>query len=292
MGLELFDASDAYGYDIKAESSHNYHLSGVFDGSITTRFFAQHWELPLIAIGVYCLMLVVLPPIMKDREAIKPRKLISIWNFGLAIFSWCGAYCVIPHLLYGPCGHMGKETCGLISGSMYKSMCTHATWYGHGNAGMFTALFIASKIPELVDTFWLIIGKSPVILLHWYHHISVLMYCWHAYAFQTSIGIYFAGMNYCVHAIMYSYYAMTQWSLETRAIVKPFAMAITFLQIAQMFGGIFVVCMSQYYKYGLGLPCSTTDSNTVAAILMYISYCILFIQLFVGRYAGKKKKRS
>lgn len=292
MGIELVDASGIYGYDIKDPSSHNYHMSGEFDGSVATKYFAQHWEYPLVAVAVYCLMLVALPPIMKNREPIKPRKMIALWNASLAIFSWFGVYNVIPHLLFGVCGHMGEEVCGLLNGGMYKSMCTHATWYGHGGVGLFTALFIASKIPELVDTFWLLIGKSPVILLHWYHHISVLLYCWHAYSFQTSIGIYFAGMNYCVHAIMYSYYAMTQWSLETRALVKPFAKAITFLQIAQMFGGIFVVCMSQYYKYMLELPCATTDSNTIAAIIMYTSYCILFIQLFVGRYCGSKKKRS
>lgn len=292
MGIELVDCTHEYSYKINDTFTHNNQLVPEFNGSVSTTYFAKHWEFPLAAVAVYCMMIIILPLLMKNREPIKPRKLIAIWNLGLAIFSWMGVYNVIPHVLLGPCGHMGEDSCGLLNGGLYKSMCTHATWYGHGNVGLWIALFVVSKIPELVDTFWLMIGKNKVILLHWYHHITVLLYCWHAYSVQTSIGIYFAGMNYGVHAIMYSYYAMTQWSLGTRKIVKPFAQAITFLQIAQMFGGIFVVCASAVFKNLLGYECSTRDDNTILAILMYTSYCLLFIQLYVERYCSKKKAKK
>lgn len=49
---------------------------------------------------------------------------------------------------------------------------------------------------------WLILKKRPVIFLHSYHHITVLLYCWHAYASRNSAGLWFATMNYCVHSLM------------------------------------------------------------------------------------------
>jgi hypothetical protein len=36
-----------------------------------------------------------------------------------------------------------------------------------GYPGLFVALFIYSKLAELLDTFFLLIRKSPVIFLHW-----------------------------------------------------------------------------------------------------------------------------
>ena len=46
---------------------------------------------------------------------------------------------------------------------------------------MWVSFFIFSKIPELVDTVFLVLQKKPVIFLHWFHHVTVLLYCWHAY---------------------------------------------------------------------------------------------------------------
>ncbi len=41
--------------------------------------------------------------------------------------------------------------------------------------------------------------KKPLIFLHWYHHVTVLLYCWHSYYEQTTYGLYFIAMNYTVH---------------------------------------------------------------------------------------------
>ena len=46
--------------------------------------------------------------------------------------------------------------------------------------GFFVALFIYSKVFELVDTLWLTLRKAPVIFLHWYHHVTVPLDCSHS----------------------------------------------------------------------------------------------------------------
>ena len=46
--------------------------------------------------------------------------------------------------------------------------------------------------------------SGQVIFLHWFHHVTVLLYCWHAYtATPAATGLWFAAMNYTVHSVMY-----------------------------------------------------------------------------------------
>jgi len=105
-------------------------------------------------------------------------------------------------------------------------------------------------------------------------------------------------MNYFVHGVMYFYFGMTQWGLETRAMVKPYAIWITLIQLAQMMGGIFLVCSTFYYKHIKGVECAQSDANMTAAFIMYTSYFLLFFQLFytrydvVQKYIGPKKSKK
>ena len=41
-----------------------------------------------------------------------------------------------------------------------------------------------------VDTVFLVLQKKPVIFLHWFHHVTVLLYCWHAFANWTASGLW------------------------------------------------------------------------------------------------------
>ena len=43
-------------------------------------------------------------------------------------------------------------------------------------------LFMLSKVPETIDTLFIVLRRQPLIFLHWYHHASVLVYCFYRYA--------------------------------------------------------------------------------------------------------------
>jgi hypothetical protein len=53
------------------------------------------------------------------------------------------------------------------------------------------------QIPELGDTVFVVLRKKPLIFLHWYHHVTVLLYCWHSYASRSSAGLYFVVRAEC-----------------------------------------------------------------------------------------------
>ena len=166
-------------------------------------------------------------------------------------------------------------------------MCNHASNYGHGMSGLFVALFIYSKLAELLDTLWLLLRKSPVIFLHWYHHVTVLLYCWHAYAVRIGTGLWFASMNYTVHALMYLYFAVTQLGPRGKAFAKRFSIFITTLQLLQMVMGIAVTVASVIY-HAREQPCYVSLVNSALGLLMYASYFALFLQLFLSHYVYKR----
>jgi len=253
----------------------------IFNGFTWTRITSEHWHIPLVATALYLLMIPLVKRIMADRKPLYLQSIVVTWNFALSIFSMAGvAYCV-PQLLFG-------RDVGLFTGGFYPSVCTHASSYGMGESGFFVALFIYSKLAELFDTLWLLLRKSPVILLHWYHHATVLLYCWHAYSVRIGTGLWFAAMNYSVHALMYFYFGVTQTGPKGRKLAKKFSMMITSLQLLQMVVGIYVTISSVLY-HAQGKTCYVSLTNSFLGLVMYSSYFVLFLQLFLSHYVFNKK---
>ena len=202
-------------YPIKCDvlPPQNIEEAQIFDGYWWTRWTSEHWEVALVAGAFYLVMIVGLKSYMAKREKFRLQNWVICWNFFLSIFSLAGCIACWPKFLVG-------SDAGLLSRGWYPSVCAHATSYGYGYSGLFVCLFIYSKLAELVDTFFLLVRKSPVILLHWYHHLSVLLYCWHAYSARIGTGLWFASMNYGVHSIMYFYFGLTQVRPARRSFTR------------------------------------------------------------------------
>ena len=106
-------------------------------------------------------------------------------------------------------------------GFRYSVCADPKEWYLDGPVGLWVGLFIFSKIPELWDTFYIVARQRPLLFLHWYHHVTVLLYCWHAFATEAPQALYFVAMNYSVHAIMYAYYACSAAKVKFCDIPMP-----------------------------------------------------------------------
>ena len=158
---------------------------------------------------------------------------LPLWNLFLSVFSTIGFLRTAPTLLHICLGRDSPD--GVATGleSLFVREASEA--FGSGSCGVWVALFIYSKIPELIDTLFLILRRRPIIFLHWYHHITVLLFCFQSYRLESPSGLVFCVMNYGVHAVMYGYYFLT--SIERRpAFFRPFY--VTFLQLSQMFVGV------------------------------------------------------
>jgi len=127
-----------------------------------------------------------------------------------------------------------------------------------------------------------------VIALQWWHHSTVLLYCWHSYSVRIATGLWFAAMNYSVHSVMYGYFAVV--ATKYRKYVAPFAIFITVAQLAQMLVGMFVTVKAVMYQ-DQGHECHVNKTNSVLGLTMYFSYFVLFGKLFVDNYVTQTRKR-
>jgi hypothetical protein len=232
---------------------------------------------PIVACILYGIAIVLGKRYFATRERWNWRYTLAAWNLGLSVFSAVGVARTLPKLAYN-----------FFHYSLQENFCFDPeAHFGCGSTGLWLQLFVLSKFPELFDTFFIVIHKKPLIFLHWYHHITVLLYCWHSYMVKAPPGFVFAVMNYSVHSIMYFYYFL----MAIRAKPKAFrAVYITLAQISQMVVGVAITIVSCYYLYWDktldSKHCFLTKENNLAGMIMYGSYLFLFLNFFLGRYFG------
>lgn len=175
----------------------------------------------------------------------------------------------------------------LLNNGIFNSMCLNPekTWFS-GPTGYWVRVMLISKFPELFDTFFIIARKRPLIFLHWYHHVTVLLFSWNAFATLSGSGLYFVSMNFTVHAIMYGYYCLQALKLCPRWFPS---VSITVIQILQMLVGTCVCALSWYYKIsGTHGDCHADMTNLVLGAAMYASYLYLFV-VFALEKIGKPR---
>lgn len=226
----------------------------------------------------------------KGRPAPDPEWLrysMIVWNLLLSGFSFFATLAIVPPLL-----------ASFAKNGVHDTVCRHREELSYTSpAGFWNALFVLSKVPELVDTVFLILQKHKIPpFLHWYHHVSVLIFAFFNYATGNSTMIVFAGMNVMVHTIMYFYFALCAAGLKKQ--VRPLAPFITAIQILQMVGGSVLTIYSFFVNrshYALGvtdmskLPCAVPQSTARFGYLMYLSYLYLFTKMFVSNYLSRPK---
>lgn len=231
-------------------------------------------DIPVIACILYGVLIWCGQSYFKNRDRLNWRYTLAAWNLFLCVFSTIGASRTVPNLLHN-----------LLYLSPNENVCGDPRAnYGSGSTGLWVQLFVLSKFPELFDTFFIVIHKKKLIFLHWYHHITVLLYCWHSYVTMSPPGIFFVAMNYSVHAVMYGYYFL----MAIKCRPKWFnPMVITTFQISQMVVGVAVTLLGFHY-YNTDSSCLLQGQNNMAAFIMYGSYLLLFLQFFIGRYVEPK----
>merc|ERR1719174_3316161 len=197
------------------------------------------------------------------------------WETALAVFSIIGAYYVLPSALQP----------FLDGKSWVQAICGRADALDDPSSGYWAFIFAVSKLVEFGDTLFVVLRKKKLIFLQHYHHLATMMYTWACCFFvkasHNSNNIYFCAMNYCVHSVMYTWYAATRTGWRSP---KSLMMFVTLLQMLQMVGGLSLILTSAQN----GCP----DPMVNYGLFMYFSYLALFAQIFYSNYVVKKSKKK
>ena len=143
-------------------------------------------------------------------------------------------------------------------------------------------MFGLFKVVELGDTAFIVLRKTPLSFLHWYHHMTVFVFCWYTLIDPTPVTQWFGVMNYTIHTVMYTYYAFkaSGWRIPSRV-----ALVVTLMQLSQMFVGVIINVIAYVQRGG---SCKVRVDLFQAAAIMYVSYAILFMNFLYHRYIKKK----
>ena len=241
----------------------------------TVAWYETYQHFSVIASVLYLTLLYFGKRWMEKKERFKLQRLLFMWNTGLAAFSVFGMLSLTPSLLQ-VLRHRGYQ----------YSVCEFNV-YKDPQLALWSVLFVFSKLIELGDTAFVVLRKSPLQFLHWYHHITVLYLTWyHVPSGMVGLSHWGSVMNFFVHSIMYSYYALRAAGVK---VPNNIAMTITLLQITQMLIGL-AVHLTAYYLISQGRDCMTNNIPILFfGLAIYASYAILFIMFFINRFFSKRK---
>ncbi|XP_016304207.1 elongation of very long chain fatty acids protein 6 isoform X2 [Sinocyclocheilus anshuiensis] len=260
------------------ESLHAFDFERQFNDRAAQEWFEQNWGAAFVLSGVYVVVIFLGRVFMKDRQKLELRKPLMLWSLSLAIFSITGAM------------RTGWYMFNMVrSRGLQESVCD-TEFFGAPVSKFWAFAFTLSKAPELGDTVFIVLRKQRLIFLHWYHHITVLLYSWYTYKDRVAGGGWFMTMNYTVHAFMYSYYTA---KAAGACVPRPFAMLITLMQITQMLMGLSVLGLLYLWKHDI--HCFSTMHNIIYASVMYLSYLLLFLVFFYQSYlkrSGDEKREK
>ncbi|CUG00463.1 membrane-associated protein, putative [Bodo saltans] len=255
---------------------------------------SNQYATPVAAVIAYLLAIFVVLPLVRwrQRSAVPAamKHLFALWNLLLSLFSGYGVYVCAP-FVWRMISEKGMRYAVCSDDMMLGGTAgdEHAACYG--TVGFMMTLFMLSKLPELLDTVFLVVMHKDVLFLHWYHHVTVLMYSWFAYHNATPSAVVFGTMNYCVHSVMYFYFFASQYTKAFGFLRKP----ITSIQLMQMVLGVSITAFAYVYENDAGnaeTPCSRTYKDSgfyLFCFVLYGSYLLLFAKLYYDSYIKKSR---
>nr|WPW53315.1 elongation of very long chain fatty acids protein 6-like D protein [Hemicentrotus pulcherrimus] len=219
--------------------------------------------------------------LMKTRPKFELRLLLVIWNSVLTVFSMLSAW------------RLTIAAYELVSkAEMWNSLVCGPNYYAPGGISSFWLLLFAfSKVAEYGDTVFIVLRKSKLILLHWFHHILTFLVGFHTFAYSNPTLFISALMNVYIHSLMYFYYVVRILGVR---VPKRLSMILTTIQIIQLIIGTYVQFYVAWIYFFGGRPCELDLFGVVVGSFGYGSVCLLFIDFFVKSYImkGNRQERS
>ena len=239
-----------------------------FDSEKVTRWLQEYWTLTILANAGYLAAVFLGRRWMRDRKPFSLRKSLTLWNTGLAIFSVFTFLRLYPML-----------QAGVAEGGFSHSVCNrHLLATRPGT--LWSVMYVLAKAVEFGDTAFIVLRKTPLNFLHWYHHSTVFVFAAYCLVHSDPTAQWFGTANAFVHSVMYSYYVLKAFGVR---VPRSVAQSITVLQLLQFVVGL-AVLVTAYLQKRAGEPCQATDEVLWSGFLIYGSYLVLFGNFFYQRY--------
>lgn len=251
----------------------------IIDGRFHLNYFPIKYYLethvftPCLAVLLYAAFIYYGKRYFSCRKPLNLRSAMAVWNLFLAVYSMVTVLHAFPVVVL-----VAKKP-------IHDILCDNPESFYGGSAELSVILFVLSKFAELFDTFFIVVHKKPLIFLHWYHHITVLLFCWIAFQEKTPSTVIFGPMNACIHSIMYFYYFLMAIKMKPKWFN---AIWLTVGQIVQMVVGTTMSLLSMYF-YLTDENCSLKQGSLIASFFLYGSYLYLFSAFFYNRYVRGNK---
>ncbi|OMJ09607.1 putative elongation of fatty acids protein 1 [Smittium culicis] len=229
----------------------------------------------IYGILTYLLIVVGGQFIMKQfKEPIKLNRIFMVHNFFLCTFS--GFLFV---------GFMEQAIPMLFKHGFFWSICDYYS-YIQPLEWLYYCNYICKWV-EFIDTFFLVMKKKKLQILHVYHHALTMALCHSQLVGKTSVSWVVCSINLLVHVFMYYYYF-----LASRGKSVFWKKYLTIFQISQF---VIDICLCYFCLYTHmafhnfpSLPnmgdCRGTRQAAYAGCFLLSTYLFLFVQFFVQVY--------
>ncbi|KAF3769945.1 hypothetical protein M406DRAFT_343931 [Cryphonectria parasitica EP155] len=121
-------------------------------------------------------------------------------------------------------------------------------------------IFYLSKFYEVLDTFIILAKGKLSSTLQTYHHAGAMMCMWAGMRYMSPPIWMFVFVNSGIHAMMYTYYTLSAFSIRVPVVIKR---TLTTLQITQFLVGASYAMIHSFVSYTV--PVTTTVVKTATA---------------------------
>ncbi|XP_050161708.1 elongation of very long chain fatty acids protein 3 [Myiozetetes cayanensis] len=237
---------------------------------------AENWGKCLIIAAIYLILVFGIQHFMKERRAFHLRAPLTLWSFGLTLFSTIGAWRVWKQIAFL-----------LLTKGFKQSVCSRSV-YVHPVSKLWICLFVLSKLVEMGDTVFIVLRKKKLIFLHWYHHLTAAVVGWYSYNNMVPGIAWVTALNFSIHALTYSYYTVTAMGIR---VPTPIALIITTSQMVQMTGFVILNFLIVFWKDDK--VCPAPWPLFFITSWTYTTLLILFCNFFFKTYlSGTRKSKG